>query len=98
SQFWQEEDAGLASLRAALALLPERCVAERARLIGAEGRALGHLFRWQEARERCEVALRLALEAGSPAEEARARTTLGVALAFLGDPAAGEPHLRAALR
>jgi DNA-binding CsgD family transcriptional regulator len=69
----------------------------RARLLAAEGHALMGLRRWAESRERCEEALAAAAAAGDDAQAAAARITLGIALAFLGEPAAGERHLREAL-
>jgi len=81
-QFWDDE-AALECCRRALALAPGE-----PRLLAAEGHALMGLRRWQEARERCEAAL----EAG-----ARPRITLGVVLAFLGEPDAGEAHLQRGL-
>ena len=92
-----DDEAALAAYRAALELLPETATAARARLIGAEGRVLTYLPRWQQARERSELALRLAQAAGARAEEGHARVTLGISLAFIGDPEAGETHLRQAL-
>ena len=95
-RFWDDES-GLESYRAALALLPEDRVADRARVVGAEARALTHVLSWDQACRRSELALELARAADSLAEERRARATLGVALAFLGDPQQGEAHLRAAV-
>lgn len=78
----------------ALALLPGDATPERARLLAAEGHALMGLRRWDEARARCEEALELA---ASPAQEAAARVTLGIVLAFAGESEAGERELRSAL-
>src|SRR5436853_10142 len=58
------------------------------RLRAGEGHALMGLRRWAEARERCEAAL---------AAGAGAHITLGLVLAFLGEPEAGEAHLQRAL-
>jgi DNA-binding CsgD family transcriptional regulator/tetratricopeptide (TPR) repeat protein len=80
--FWDDE-AALECYGRALALLPGE-----PRLLAAEGHALFGLRRWDEARERCEAAL----EAG-----AGPRITLGLVLAYLGEPDVGEAHLRRAL-
>ena len=94
--FW-DDSAALACYGEALALLPPDASSERARMLAAEGHALMGLRRWREARERCEAALVAACEAGDDAQTARARITLGVVLAYLGEPATGERHLRQAL-
>ncbi len=80
--FWDDQ-AALECYGQALALLPGE-----PRLLAAEGRALFGLRRWDEARERCEAAL----DAG-----AGPRITLGLVLAYLGEPDVGEAHLRRAL-
>ncbi len=95
--FWDDE-AALASYAEALRLLPASCEAERARVMGAQALALHYLFRWPEARACAEEALATARRAGARAEEAYARITLGTTLAFLGDPEAGEAHVRDAER
>ena len=81
--FWDDE-AALECYDRALELLPGE-----PRLLAAQGHALMGLRRWDESRECCEAAL----EAG-----AAPRITLGVVLAFLGEPEAGEAHLRARAR
>ena len=58
------------------------------RLLAAKGHALMGLRRWEASRACCEAAL---------AAGAAPRITLGVVLAFLGEPDAGEAHLRDAL-
>jgi DNA-binding CsgD family transcriptional regulator len=95
--FWDDRSA-LASYRRAFALLTTDQPAERARVLAGEGRVCMRLMRWDEARARCEAALTLASAVGAEAEEGSARTTLGVALAFGGEHAAGEAHLREARR
>ncbi len=80
--FWDDE-AALGYYAKALELLPGE-----PRLLAAEGHALMGLRRWPEARERLEAALALG---------ARPRVTLGLVLAHLGDPDAGERYLREAL-
>jgi DNA-binding CsgD family transcriptional regulator len=82
--FWDDE-AALECIGKALALLPPDAHAERASLLAAEGRALMGMRRLVEARERCEAA------------GAIARVTLGLVLAYLGDPEAGEAQIREAL-
>jgi DNA-binding CsgD family transcriptional regulator len=85
--------AALECYERALRLLPPDASAERARLLAAQGHALMGLRRWDEARACCEAAL-----TASDAEPAAAAgLTLGLVLAFLGDAAAGEERLRAAL-
>jgi DNA-binding CsgD family transcriptional regulator len=95
-QFW-DDSAALDCYAEALALLPPEAASERARLLAAQGRALMGLRRWSEARERCEAAIVAARSAGDDLQTARASITLGVVLAYLGEPATGERHLRQAL-
>ncbi len=95
-QYWDDE-AALDCYGRALELLPAGSGTERARLLTAEGHALMGLRRWAEARARCESALAIARELGDAREEAAARITLGLVLAFLGEHEAGEAHLRQAL-
>ena len=80
--FWDDEIA-LDCYERALALQPGE-----PRLLAAKGHALMGLRRWDESRACCEAAL---------AAGAAPRITLGVVLAFLGEPDAGEAHLREAL-
>ena len=94
--YWDDE-AALDCYGRALELLPAGSGTERARLLTAEGHALMGLRRWPEARARCESALAIARELGDAREEAAARITLGLVLAFLGEHEAGEAHLRQAL-
>ena len=95
-RFWDDATA-LEGYRRALALLPESAAPERARLLAAEGHALMGLRRWGESRDACEAALALAASLEEPELEVGARTTLGLVLGFLGEPDAGERHLRGAL-
>jgi DNA-binding CsgD family transcriptional regulator/tetratricopeptide (TPR) repeat protein len=92
------DDAGLASYREAIRLMPTDRRADRARLMSEEGFALTMATRYEEALERCTAALSLAQDARAPAEEGYARMMLGVALAFLGEVEAGERELRQARR
>ena len=96
SHFWDDETA-LDCYGRALALLPPGATRERARVLAAQGHALMGLRRWHAAREHCESALAAALESGDEPAEAGARITLGLVLGYLGDPCAGEIHLRRAL-
>ena len=80
--FWDDETA-LECYEHALALQPDE-----PRLLAAKGHALMGLRRWEESRACCEAAL---------AAGAAPRITLGVVLTFLGEPDAGEAHLREAL-
>jgi hypothetical protein len=56
------------------------------------------LSRFEEARRLAEAAVTIALKVGARAEEASARTALGGALIYLGDPDAGLAELAAARR
>ncbi|MFL5840861.1 MAG: AAA family ATPase [Thermoleophilaceae bacterium] len=94
---WNDE-AALACYSTALALLPPDCGRERARILGAKALALHFLLRWEESRECAEEALVEAQQVGGRLEEGYARNVLGLALAFLGDPAQGEEHVREAKR
>ena len=93
-----DDEAALTSYRRALSLVPATDASARSRLLGAEARTLTHLLRWEEAYTAADDALRLALDAGTQAEEVRARMTLGITLAFLGSLDAGEQQLREAQR
>ena len=94
--FWDDELA-LEYYERALTLLPRAARPERARLLAAQGHALMGLRRLDASRRACEAALAVAAEVGAGAQEAQARTTLGLVLAFLGDGAAGEAHVRRAM-
>lgn len=95
-QPWNVE-ASLEAYHAALSLLPENRAAQRMRLMVDVAVALTFLGRWEDARATAEDALRVARGSEMEAEESAARAALGVSVAFMGDPAAGEEHLRAAL-
>ena len=96
AHFWDDETA-LGWYGNALAVLPAGPSPERARLLAAEGHALMGLRRWAEARARCEQALEISSEIDRHEADAGALTTLGLVLAFLGEPVEGEAHLRRAL-
>ncbi|MDX6680723.1 MAG: hypothetical protein QOG94_762 [Solirubrobacteraceae bacterium] len=94
---WQDE-AALEWYSTALELLPADCGCERARILGAKALALHFLHRWEESRDHSRAALDEARAAGASTEEAYAANVLGLALAFLGDHAEGERHVRDAMR
>lgn len=89
--------ASLAAYRRALDLLPEDQSTERSRLYVDEACAYSYLGQWEEACERATRALDTAGGHHTLVVESSARAVLGVAMAFLGDPPAGEEHLRGAL-
>ena len=77
----QQRDA-IEQLGLAVAVMPEDApVADRARVLGAEGHLLTLLGRGGEARTRCEQALELAREGGARLEECRISTSLGAGAA-----------------
>jgi DNA-binding CsgD family transcriptional regulator len=92
---WDDE-AALECYSTALSLLPPECRRERARILGAKALALHFLQRWQQASDCSREALDEARAAGARTEEGYAANVLGLALAFLGDHAEGEEHVRAA--
>jgi tetratricopeptide (TPR) repeat protein len=87
----------LAAYRQARDLLPEDRATERSRLYVDEACAYSYLGQWEEARERATRALDLDGDDRRLVVESSARAVLGVAIAFLGDPPAGEQELRRAL-
>ena len=56
------------------------------------------MARFDESRDRAGEAIAIAQEVAATEEEGAARVVLGVVLAFLGDPTAGESELRDGLR
>jgi DNA-binding CsgD family transcriptional regulator/tetratricopeptide (TPR) repeat protein len=73
--------------------------AERARVLGSLAQRLLMLVaRFEEAGGLAEEAVAIAGRVGARAEEASARTTLGGALIYLGDPDAGLAELEAGVR
>jgi DNA-binding CsgD family transcriptional regulator/tetratricopeptide (TPR) repeat protein len=81
----QQRDA-IEELGLAVAAMPaDAPVADRARVLGAEGHLLTLLGRGGEARARCEQALELARQGGAKLEECRISTSLGAALMMTGD-------------
>jgi len=91
-------DESLSHYHEALARLDNAPSAERARVLGDESLALTLSVRWDEARERAEQALAVALEAGAQAEEGFARSVLGLVVAYLGEFDSAEVHLNEARR
>jgi DNA-binding CsgD family transcriptional regulator len=95
-QSWDVERS-LAGLGQALRLLPDGASAERARLMTSESLELSLQGRWLAACARADEALAVALDAGAEPEACSARIELGLALAFVGEPAVGLRHLQEAL-
>ena len=94
---FDDDAAALESYRTALGLLPAEAHFERAWVFSAEGRALLRMRRHEEARVRCEDALRIAEQAGAERVTTASLSTLGMALTMLGDATAGLDRLRRAL-
>jgi ATP/maltotriose-dependent transcriptional regulator MalT len=67
-------------------------------VLGAKALGLLYQVRWQEARVCAEEAIAVAERVGADLEAAYARITLGLTLAFLGDPDSGERELETARR
>lgn len=95
-QPWDTE-ASLDAYRRGLSLLPEESEVQRMRLYLGEAFAYSFLGRWQDTREKAANAIELARGAETLAAESSARGLLGLSMAFLGDPVAGEQQLRDAL-
>jgi ATP/maltotriose-dependent transcriptional regulator MalT len=95
-QPWNVE-ASLDAFRRGLSLLPGECPAERMRFYVGEALELTFMGHWEEARAKAVEAVSLAGGSGTVASETAARALLGIAIAFLGDPRAGEQDLRDAL-
>ncbi len=71
---------------------------ERARVLGSLAQLLVLVARFAEARGLAEEAAAIASKVGAHAEEANARSALGGAVAYLGEPDAGLAELQAARR
>lgn len=95
-QPWNAE-ASLAAYGHALDLLPQGSLADRMRLYVDQACAYSFLGQWLQARERAAQAIDIAQGDRTLAVESSAHAVLGVAIAFLGDPSAGEQQLRRAL-
>jgi DNA-binding CsgD family transcriptional regulator/tetratricopeptide (TPR) repeat protein len=93
------DPAALDAQHQAVRLVPPEPSVERARVLGSLALYLLVLVsRFEEARGLAEEAIAIAVKVGARAEEANARTTLGGALGYLGDPDAGLAELEAARR
>jgi DNA-binding CsgD family transcriptional regulator len=95
-QPWNVESS-LDAFRRGLSLLPGECPAERMRFYVDEALEFSFLGRWEDAKARAADAVELAQGDATLASESAARALLGTAIAFLGDPGAGERDLRDAL-
>ncbi|HEX8976873.1 MAG TPA: AAA family ATPase [Solirubrobacteraceae bacterium] len=95
-QPWNVEQS-LEAFQRGLSLLPGECPAERMRFYVDEALELSFSGRWEDARTKAETAIQLAQGQETLASESAARALLGTAIAFLGDPVAGERDLRHAL-
>jgi ATP/maltotriose-dependent transcriptional regulator MalT len=84
--------------REAVRLVPPGPSVERARVLGSLAQLLVLVNRFEEARELAEEAVAIARQVGARAEEANARTALGSALGYLGEPDTGLAELEAARR
>ena len=94
--FWDDElRPGV--LRASARAAARAARPERARLLAAQGHALMGLRRLDVSRRACEAALAAAAEVGRRSPGGAGADDAGLVLAFLGDGAAGEAHVRRAL-
>jgi tetratricopeptide (TPR) repeat protein len=92
------DPAALDAQQQAVRLVPPEPSAERALVLGSLAQLLELVARFAEAREVAEDAVTIAGQVGAGAEEANARTALGGALIYLGEPDAGLAELAAACR
>jgi tetratricopeptide (TPR) repeat protein len=92
------DPAALDAQEQAVRLVPPGPSVERARVLGSLARLLVLVDRFAEVRGPAEEAAAVARKFGARAEEADARTALGAALGYLGDPDAGLAELAAAVR
>jgi tetratricopeptide (TPR) repeat protein len=91
------DPAALVAQQEAVRLVPPAPSAERARVLGSLAQLLVVVNRFEEARGLAEEAVAIAGQVGARVEEAIARTALGGALIYLGDPAAGLAELQEAV-
>jgi DNA-binding CsgD family transcriptional regulator/tetratricopeptide (TPR) repeat protein len=92
------DPAALGEQQQAVRLVPPTPSVERARVLGSlAGYLLVVVSRFAEARGTAEEAVAIAAEVGTRAEEAAARTALGGALIYLGDPDAALAELQEAV-
>jgi DNA-binding CsgD family transcriptional regulator len=92
------DPAALDAQQQAVRLVPPQPSAERARVLGSLAYLLVLMDRYAEARGLAEEAVAIAERVGARAEEANARTGLGGALGYLGEPDAGLAELATARR
>jgi DNA-binding CsgD family transcriptional regulator/tetratricopeptide (TPR) repeat protein len=92
------DPAALGAHQQAVRLVPPQPSPERARVLGSLAQYLLIVDRFAELREPAEEAIATAERVGARAEEANARTALGGALIYLGEPDAGLAELETAVR
>ena len=92
------DPAALDAHQQAVRLVPSAPSPERARVLGSLAQYLLIVDRFAELRGPAEEAIATAERVGARAEEANARTALGGALIYLGEPDAGLAELEAAVR
>jgi DNA-binding CsgD family transcriptional regulator/tetratricopeptide (TPR) repeat protein len=92
------DPAALGAHQQAVRLVPPQPSVERARVLGSLAQYLLIVDRFAELRGPAEEAIATAERVGARAEEANARTALGGALIYLGEPDAGLAELETAVR
>jgi DNA-binding CsgD family transcriptional regulator len=92
------DPAALDAQQQAVRLVPPEPSVERARVLGSLAQLLVLVDRFDEARGPAEEAVAIATQVGAVVEEADARTALGGALGYLGEPDAGLAELEMAVR
>jgi tetratricopeptide (TPR) repeat protein len=91
------DPAALGEQQQAVRLVPPEPSVERARVLGSLAQLLVLVSRFEEARGLAEEAVAVAGQVGARVEEADARTALGGALIYLGEPDAGLAELETAV-
>lgn len=87
-------EAALAEYKRAVEILPpEPPSAARANVLAGEAQILMLSSRFSESRNRCEEAIAIARQVGAREQEGHALNTLGVDVAFLGDPERGVEYM-----
>jgi DNA-binding CsgD family transcriptional regulator/tetratricopeptide (TPR) repeat protein len=92
------DPAALDAQQQAVRLVPPEPSVERARVLGSLAQLLVLVDRLEEARGLAEEAVAIAGQVGARVEEADARTALGGAIIYLGEPDAGLAELEMAVR
>jgi DNA-binding CsgD family transcriptional regulator/tetratricopeptide (TPR) repeat protein len=92
------DPAALGEHQQAVRLVPPAPSPERARVLGSLAQYLLIVDRFAELKGPAEEAIATAERVGARAEEANARTALGGALIYLGEPDAGLAELKTAVR